>query len=525
MPEKSSILVPRQKIGLIVGIILFLLVLFAPTPEGMSPAAQRMAAVVLLMATWWMTEAIDIALTSLLPLALFPILGIMASDKVAPYYADHTIYLFLGGFVVALAIQKWNLHQRIALHTVCLVGTEPTRLLLGIMGAAAFLSMWMSNTACTLMLLPIGMAVVLQVAGEGSHGGQRDPKVVEHFGSVLMLGIAYGAGLGGMATLIGTPPNLVFAGAFPRLFPEAPPIGFLQWMGIGVPILVVFFPISWFYLCRFGSRIPLRQIRFSGSASVIQDELNKLGKMTRPERYVLVIWIATALLWFFRAPIQLGSFTVPGWSQLFGKPAFLQDATVAMVMALVLCLFPIKHKDPKAPERESWSFLMDWKTLQSGMPWGILLLFGGGFALAGGFEQTGLSAWMGNILSGMAGLNPVFMIFLTCFLLMALTSVTSNTAVTIVALPVLAAAAVKMGIHPFLLMIPGTLAASCAFMLPVSTPPNAIVFGSGWVTIPHMARVGVVLNVIGIFIITGLILLLGGPVFGISFTQVPAWAK
>jgi solute carrier family 13 (sodium-dependent dicarboxylate transporter), member 2/3/5 len=516
MPEASPVRSPRQRIGLVLGIALFALILVAPTPSGMNPEGQRVAAVAVLMATWWISEAIAIALTSLLPLALFPVLGIMASERVAPYYTDHTIFLYFGGFVVALTIQKWNLHKRIALHTIALVGTDPARLMLGFMIATAFLSMWMSNTACAMMMYPIGMAVVLQLAGQGA----PNELVTRNFGSVLMLAIAYASSIGGIGTLIGTPPNLVFAGAVRNLFPEAPEIGFLQWMTLGVPVVLVYIPLTWVYLCRFGARVPLREIRFSGGQTVIADEIRKLGAIGWQEKYILGVWTAMALLWVFRADIRLGSLTIPGWSGLFGRPAFIQDATVAMAMALLLCLTPSRARDEKAGRH-----MIDWESIRQGVPWGVLFLFGGGFALAAGFEQTGLSGWIGGALSRMEGLSPVTMIVLTSIVLMVLTEVTSNTASAVMAMPVLAAAAVQMHIHPFLLMIPGTIAVSCAFMLPVSTPPNAIVFGSGWITVPQMARAGVWLDILGIFVVTAAVWLLGTAIFDITPTQLPVWAQ
>jgi sodium-dependent dicarboxylate transporter 2/3/5 len=511
----------RHRIGLVLGLALFLLLLLMPTPSGMTVEGQRVAAVAVLMATWWISEAIAIPLTSLLPLALFPALGVMGSDRVAPFYTDQTIFLYLGGFIVALTIQKWNLHKRIALHTIRVVGAEPARLMLGFMIATAFLSMWMSNTACAMMMFPIGMAVVLQLAGQGGGGESAvDERVTKNFGSVLMLAIAYAASLGGIGTLIGTPPNLIFAGAVRNLFPEAPAIGFLDWMKLGVPVVLIYLPLMWFYLCRFGAGISLREIRFQAGQTVIAEEIRKLGAMRWQEKYILTVWTIMALLWIFRADIRLGTFTIPGWSGLFGKPAFLQDATVAMAMGLVLCLTPSKANDEKTGYH-----LIDWDTIRHGVPWGVLFLFGGGFAMAAGFEQTGLSGWIGGILSRMGGLSPITMIVLTCFVLMVLTEVTSNTASAVMAMPVLAAAAVQMQIHPFLLMIPGTISVSCAFMLPVSTPPNAIVFGSGWITIPQMAKAGVWLDILGIFIVTALAWFLGTEIFGISVGQMPTWVR
>lgn len=521
MPEDSSVRSLRQRIGLVLGLALFGAILVLPAPAGMKPEAQRVAAVAALMATWWISEAISIAMTSLLPLVLFPVLGIMASARVAPYYTDQTIFLFFGGFVIALTIQRWNLHKRIALHTIALVGTNPSRLMLGFMIATAFLSMWMSNTACAMMMFPIGMAVVLQLAGKSDAAADAlpDDQVTRNFGSLLMLAIAYAASLGGVGTLIGTPPNLIFAGAVTKLFPDAPSIAFVDWMRLGIPIVLVYLPIMWLYLCRFGSAVPLKHMRFPGGQTVISDELRKLGVTRWQEKYILGVWGVTALLWIFRADIRLGAFTIPGWSRLFGQPTYLSDATVAMATAIVLALTPAGSKD-----KDMGYHLIDWHTIRHGVPWGVLFLFGGGFAMAGGFEQSGLSDWIGTLLSRMGGLSPVTMIVLTCVVLMVLTEVTSNTATAVMAMPVLAAAAVQMQIHPFLLMVPGTIAISCAFMLPVSTPPNAIVFGSGWITIPQMARAGVWLDLIGIFIVTAFVWLLGTALFGITVNQLPVWA-
>jgi solute carrier family 13 (sodium-dependent dicarboxylate transporter), member 2/3/5 len=511
----------RQRIGLVLGIVLFLIVLVAPAPAGMAPEAKRVAAVSLLMAVWWMSEAVDIAVTALLPLMLFPALGVMSSAKVAPYYTDQVIFLFFGGFVVALAIQKWNLHRRIALHTIRLVGVEPARMVLGFMIATGFLSMWISNTACTLMMLPIGISVVLQFATNQEEAKAQEIK--DSFGSILMLAIAYSASIGGIATLIGTPTNLVFTGALRNLFPTAPEVPFLRWMLVGIPLVVVFLPIAWWYLCRFGSKVSIWKLRFDSGQSVVEDELRAMGKITRQEKYVLVIWGLMAFLWIFRSPIRLGALTVPGWSQLFGQPAYLQDATVAMAMALLLFVIPVPVAAAEPASAKHYEALMDWHTVQRGVPWGILFLFGGGFALAGAFEESKLSDWFGTQVSGLSGLPPIVVVLIVCVGLVFLTEFTSNTATALMAMPVLAAAAIQMGVHPFLLMIPGAISTSCAFMLPVATPPNAIVFGSGWLTIPQMARVGLALEIIGIILVTAVVYFVGMPVFGITVNQLPTW--
>ncbi len=508
----------RQKVGLILGVALFIIALVAPTPEGMEPMAQRTAAVVLLMAVWWMSEAVEIAITSLLPLALFPILGILPSSVVAPLYTDQVIFLYFGGFVVALAIQKWNLHRRIALQTIRRVGVKPTRLVLGFMIATAFLSMWMSNTACAMMMLPIGMAVVVQLANEP---GADEQGILKNFGSVLMLGIAYSASMGGIATLIGTPTNLVFSGASTRLVPGAPEVGFLQWMLVGVPLVVIFLPVGWWYLCRFSGDVPLVELRVEGGGEVIDQEIRKLGRMSKQERAVLAVWVVMAFLWIFRRPINLGMFETPGWSELFANPGYLHDATVAMSMALLLCLIPSRagKREGDVDVEGASKFLMDWKTIRYGVPWGILFLFGGGFALAAGMEQSGLSQWLGNQFGSLAGMPPFLIVLLTCGAVSFLSEVSSNTATAIMALPILAATSGQIGQHPYLLMIAGTMAASYGFMLPVATPPNAIVYSSGWVPIPQMAKTGLALDLFGVLLVSVMVYMLAGPVFGIVIAQ------
>ncbi|MBF8306073.1 MAG: Transporter, divalent anion:Na+ symporter family protein [Acidobacteria bacterium] len=300
-------------------------------------------------------------------------------------------------------------------------------------------------------------------------------------------------------------------------------------MAVGVPVMVVGVPVAWYFLCRFGSSVPVHQIRFHSGQTVIEEELRKLGRMTRPEKDILAIWTLMALLWIFRADITLGSFTIPGWSGLFSKPAYLQDSTVAMAMALLLCLTPARGqaqgKLGAEPAGKQDHYLIDWDTIRHGVPWGVLFLFGGGFAMAGGFEQSGLSEWIGGMLGRMGQLSPITMIVVTCAVVIGLSELTSNTATAIMAMPVLAAAAVQMNVHPFLLMVPGTLAASFGFMLPVSTPPNAIVFGSGWITIPQMARAGIWMDLMGIVLVTAIVWLLGTAVFGISVDQLPAWVR
>lgn len=484
----------------------------------MTVAGQRLLAVVVLMAIWWMGEGTSITVTALLPLVLFPLLGILSSKEVAPNYTNHLVFLFLGGFMIALAMEKWNFHKRLALWIISLIGTNLDRIVLGFMVAAAFLSMWISNTATTMMMLPVAMAVVRQIAQEASLNGIRNTEseqaIQESLGLVLMLGLAYAASIGGVGTLIGTPPNIVFAGFYKKLFPEFIEISFFQWMVFAVPLVVLFLPIVWVYLCRFVSPIPLKQIRFGDNEpGVIQNELKALGRMNRAEKIIAVVFVSTALLWIFRKPIALGSFAIPGWSGLFARPELIHDATVAMAMGLLLFLLPVNYNKGMVLQGKREYFVLDWGTVQGKVPWGILLLFGGGFALAAGFNKTGLDQWIGQQLTGVAALPIFAVILLICLAITFLTELTSNTATTTMILPIIGAAAVAANYHPLLLMIPATLSASFAFMLPVATPPNAIVYSSGWVTIPRMSRAGVALNFLGAILVTTMVLLFMQKIF------------
>ncbi len=485
---------------------MFVLMISVPVPAGMSPTGQRTAAVALLMIGWWITEAVPIPVTSLLPLALFPLLGILDAAKTAAPYADQNIYLFLGGFCIAMAMQKWNLHKRVALLIVARVGGRPRQLVLGFMVATAFLSMWVSNSATAMMMMPIGLALVTFFAGPDEAGPTA-------FGAALMLGIAYAASIGGIATLIGTPPNLVFAGQVRALFPNAPEIGFVQWMKIGVPFMVVFLPIAWLYLTFVAFR-PGKAV--SSGREVVRKELAALGPLSRGEKLTLAVFTATCAAWIFRQDLNTGVWTVPGWTGLFPWARHIQDSTVAVIGALLLFVLPVDIKKHE--------FVLDWTTAVK-LPWGILLLFGGGFALAEGFMSSGLADWIGANVRGLAGLPLLALVAGACLLTMALTEVTSNTATATMFLPVMATMAVSLGLHPFALMIPSAVSASCAFMLPVSTPPNAIVFGSGQLTIPQMARAGVILNLIAAVVITTMMGMLAESAFGFRLDEIPRWAR
>jgi sodium-dependent dicarboxylate transporter 2/3/5 len=376
------------------------------------------------------------------------------------------------------------------------------------MAAAAFLSMWISNTATAIMMVPIGMAIVSQMEAK------FDEEKTHKFTVALMLGIAYACSLGGIATLVGTPPNLSFARIFEITFPKATPIAFGSWFIMGLPLSIVMIGIVWLVLTKIFFRVPAD---VTVDQSIVDKEYDELGSMSFEEKSVLTIFFSTAFLWVFRKTLNLGFMSIPGWSQLIAYPKLIDDGTVALVMAMILFLIPTRSKDAQT------ATVMGPEVIKN-IPWNIVILFGGGFALAKGFQVTGLSTLIGNKFAGLAGMSPILMILIICFGLTFLTELTSNTATTEMILPILASVAFAMQANPLLLMIPATLSASCAFMMPVATPPNAIVFGSGRIKIAEMARVGVAINIIGVVVITALFYILGTAIFSIDPGGFPEWA-
>ena len=496
-----------QKVGLLLGPFLFVVTLFLKLDPS-NPTVTRMAAVAVLMATWWITDAIPLSATALLPLVLYPVLGIMKTGDCAPIYVNSTIFLFIGGFMIAVTMEKWRLHKRIALWVIRRIGGGPSRIVLGFMIAAAFLSMWISNTATAIMMVPIAMAIILQL--EERYGEDA----CHPFTVALMLGIAYACSLGGLATLVGTPPNLSFARIFEISFPDAEPIAFGQWLMMAFPITLVMLSIVWLLLTRVFFRFAAS---FDVDSKVVRREYAALGRMSFEERAVLVVFAATAIGWIFRKDLVLGMLTSPGWSRLGPRADLIDDATVAVAMAMILFFIPTRS--PQADGRTVMGVDVFRK-----IPWHIVLLFGGGFALAQGFRETGLSEFIGIRFAGLEGVPPYVMVVLTCGGLTALTELTSNTATTEMILPILASVAVAIKTNPLLLMIPATLSASCAFMMPVATPPNTIIFGSGRITIAEMARVGIAINLIGVLIISVLFFFLGTAVLEIDPASMPTWA-
>lgn len=479
----------RGRVGFILGLVVLVSMLLLPEPEGLSPAAWNAAAVGLLMAVWWMTEALPIAATALIPLVLFPVLGIADMGDAAAPFANPLIFLFLGGFLIAMAMERWDLHRRIALGIIDRIGTRPHAIVAGFMVAGAFLSMWISNTATAMMMLPIGLSVVKLVQQRVEGDGRN-------FAVVLMLALAYACSVGGIGTLVGTPTNALLAGFMLETYGVE--ISFVRWLVLGLLFVVIALPIVFFVLTRYAFPIRIREI--PGGRDFIRSELRELGPMGRAEKMVGIVFGMTAVLWITR---PLLDDVVPG----------LTDPGIAMFSGLLLFVLPVKKG----------VFLMNWETAER-LPWGVLLLFGGGLSLAAAINDSGLAAWIGgkmNLLTDWPSLGLVAVVVVT---LVVLTELTSNTASAAAFLPVVASVAIGVGENPLMLVVPATVAASCAFMLPVATPPNAIIYGSGFITIPQMVRAGVVLNVIFVLFVTVITYLLLPVVFDVQLGMLPEWA-
>ncbi|WP_407351115.1 SLC13 family permease [Luteimonas sp. R10] len=458
--------------GPLLGLLAFWLIPDADS-GGLSAEGRATAGVAVWMAVWWLGEAVPLAATALLPVVLFPLLGVLAPAEAVRPYASDIIFLFMGGFMLGLAMERWGLHRRLALNILLLVGTSPRRLVAGFMIATAFLSMWISNTAATIILLPVGLSVVGMLLRDGAGVPEREARL---FATCLMLAIAYAASIGGSATLIGSPPNLVVASyARERLDCD---ITMLAWMRFGVPVMLVFLLLAWLYLTRLAFTIGLRALP-QGRAQ-IRAMLGELGPMAGGERVVLVVFSLTALAWILRPQLV-------AWSGLPG----LTDAVIAMAGALSLFLIPAARGVAT----------LDWETAVR-LPWGVLVLFGGGLALAAAIGAHGVDGFIASGLYGLAGAPMLLVVFAVAVLVIFATELTSNTAMATAFTPVLAAVALGLGVPVVPLLVAIALGASYAFMLPVATPPNAIVFGSGHVRIGQMARAGIVLNIIGVVLVT-----------------------
>ena len=462
----------QKSLFLISGPLLFLAMQFFSPPAGMSESAYSLLSITLWMALWWVTESVPIAITALLPIILFPMTGAVDLQTTTASYGHKYIFLYMGGFMLAIAIEKWNLHKRIALNIIKIIGTNISKIILGFMVATAFLSMWISNTATAVMMLPIAMSIVAQL--QDNPNTEKNENLI--FGKALMLSIAYSASIGGMATLIGTPPNLVFAGYVEETYGIE--ITFLQWLKFGVPIAIPLLVIAWLYLTKFAFKF--KQKEFPGGKEEINRLLVLIGPMKREEKLVSSIFVLTAFCWITRSFILQEFFP------------FIDDTIIAMTAGILLFVVPASDFKKR---------LITWEDAVK-LPWGIILLFGGGMALAAGFQITGLASWLGAQMSIFQGLSLLVLVFVIITLVNFFTEFTSNLATTAMLLPILAPIAISLNINPYMLMVACTIAASCAFMMPVATPPNAVVFGSGYLRIPDMIKSGIWMNIISILFLT-----------------------
>jgi len=505
---------PRTTWGFrLLGVGLAALVYLAMGGADLSSDGRVVAALATLMAVWWMSEAMPLSATSLLPIVVLPAFTALTIDEATLPYADPIVFLFLGGFLIAIAMQKWDLHRRIALMTLRRVGTHPRRIILGMMIATAFLSMWVSNTATTLMMLPIALSILTLVIENSQSstdqgmseaelhrrlaGPERIRDIVEDpgvrvFGVALVLSVAWSASIGGLGTLLGSPPNAIVSGYISTELGKD--IGFAQWMMLGFPLVVVFIAIAWLLITRVMFRFNLDSI--PGGKELIERQITELGAVSRGEKVVLGVFATAAFFWIVPGVLfSIGSIgeSAP-WLDSF------DDTVIAITAGIAMFLIPAE---------KSGRMTLQWEDAEEGLPWGVLLLFGGGLSLAAAVAATGLDEWFGAQVTGLGALPIVVILALVVALVLMLTEVTSNTATAATFIPVLGGVAVGIGVDPTTLLIPAALAATCAFMLPVGTPPNAIVFGSGAVTIGEMARGGVVLNVVGVLLITLFTIVIG----------------
>jgi solute carrier family 13 (sodium-dependent dicarboxylate transporter), member 2/3/5 len=484
---------PRQWAGWIIGPAALLVTLLVPAPEGLSELGWRTAGAALLMAVFWIAEPIPIAATALLPLVLFPALGLGDIRESAAPFANPIIFLFLGGFIIALAMQRWGLHRRVAIALIARLGTRPPAIIGGFLLSSALVSMWVSNTATALMMLPIALSVVaLFPVGETRSASQAA------FGTALLLAIAYGATTGGMATLIGTPPNALLAAYVQDIYGWS--IGFGQWMLIGVPIVLAALPLVYLVLTRVMFTLDTGEL--PGMADLLRQEQSRLGAFTRGEKAVAIVFALTATGWVLQPLIAR---VLP----------LVSDTTIAMTGALLLFMIPV--------DARRGIFVMDWHATRD-VPWGVLLLFGGGLSLAGNIERHGLATYLGTLANALDGWPVLAVLAIVCFGILMLTELTSNTATAATFLPITGALALSFGQNPLYFLVPTALAANCSYMMPVGTPPNAIVYGSGLITLPQMARAGLILNVMLVPVVLAALYLLGPFVFGLQADVVPPWA-
>lgn len=518
--------------GGILGGLVFLAILLSPTPEGLSPAGQRMAAITALMGIFWVAQVLPMEVTSLLPLVLFPLLGVQSAKEVSAAYFSDSSFLYLGGFILALGVERWGLHRRFALNIVATTGTGVRRIVFGFMFATFAISMWISNTAAAMLMLPIALALLTsldQMMGQPLSTQQTAEQApqLRRFGMALMLGIGYSATLGGMATVVGTPTNVVYLEVITKQFPEAPPLSAAEWMLTWAPMSFSFLIVTWLVVTWRLKTPPLLSL---WDRHFFRSQLEQLGPWKAGERWMLGIFFVTATLWITRTGVDFGDgYRLQGWSVwaeqwlnslgVAKSRQWINDSTVAMTTAVLLFAISIRSA-PGQPRQP----LMDWSTA-SRLPWGILLLFGGGFAIAEASRTSGLAEWTGEMLATSVADWPLWLVIAVVALLVTfLSEFTSNVATANALLPILAGLAVALKVDPRLLMLPATLAASNGFMLPIGTPPNAIVFGTGRIRMTEMVTRGFVLDVLGVALIVVATYTLLIPQLGIQLHGLPDWA-
>lgn len=488
----------KRKIILLFFPIAFLLLSTVLNPSDVNPNIGIMLGIATWMLGWWITEVVPVAITSLLPILLFPLTGLVRGEEISKVYFNEVIFLYIGGFLLALSIEKWEVHKRIAARTLMLFGQGAFEILAGFMLVTSLLSMWMSNAAIALLMLPIGISVIeklIEIYGE---------KEIGKFKAGLLLGIAYASSIGGMATLIGTPTNLVFIKIYETHFKNGPTINFANWLIFAFPIYTVLLIIAFLVLYFFFK--PKKKLEIIDS-TFFQIENMKLGKATYEQKVVLFVFLLFAILIIFRADIAIGSLRIPGWSSLFSKSYYIVDAVVAVFISVLLFIIPSKN----IPN----SSIMDWNTA-SRIPWGIILLFGGGFALEKGFEVSGLTLWFASNIDLLSGNNTIIIILAASLITLLMTQLVANITVAQALLPLCVALCVSLKINPLYLMLPITFCASAAFMLPISTPPNAILFATGHIKMKEMLLPGIILVLISGLVISFAMYYWGSYVFGIK---------
>lgn len=482
-----------HRIGLYLGPISFFAILFLVSSPDLNSEAKAMLALTSWMAIWWITEAMPIAATSFLPLIIMPLLGLLDIEKVSGNYMHPTVLLYMGGFLMATGIEKWNLHKRIALNIINLLGTNLRKIVLGFILATGFLSMWISNSATALMMLPIGLAVVNQFRVQL---GKDQEHHAANLGKNIMLGIAYAASIGGIATLIGTPTNSILVAVVKELYDYS--IGFNDWFAFGLPLVILLLLICWYFLVSLANPLP-KKFDLKESKSIIFNQLKALGKISFEEKTVLMVFLLVCLAWVSRSFILVKFFPE------------IDDTIIVLIGVILLFLLPSSSGQDR---------ILDWKTAEQ-IPWSVLILFGGGLALAEGFKSTGLAEWLGQNFTAIEGVGFFIMLLIVVAAVNFLTEVTSNVATASMILPILASVALKLELHPFGLMIGATIAASCAFMLPIATPPNAIVFGSGYLRMNDMVKAGFWLNIISIILVTLMVYFVLPWMWGIDLEAYP----